>query len=75
MSHEIYSKNYLNEVIFQIRFPTLLKLYTDKKDAASDFQNVVGNEFTDVDFKQEKKLRLLLIIQVKRLKVKLMMIF
>jgi len=55
MSHKKYSKNFLNEVIFQIRFSPLLQLYTDQESAAAEFQNVVGHEFKDVKFQQSKK--------------------
>ena len=40
-----YSKNYLNEVIFQIRFQPLLQLVTNEKNAVVDFQNKVIDEF------------------------------
>lgn len=51
-----YSKNNLNEVIFQIRFPPLLKLYTDKKNAASEFQNIIINEFPETEFQKKRKI-------------------
>ncbi|WP_410320022.1 TIGR04255 family protein [Methanobrevibacter sp.] len=56
MSDRKYSKNNLNEIIFQIRFSPVLQLYTDKKDAAKDFQKIIGKEFPDdVKFQQNKK--------------------
>lgn len=36
----IYSKNNLNEVIFQIRYSPLLRLYTDKEDGT--VKNLTG---------------------------------
>ena len=55
MSHKKYSKNFLNEVIFQIRFSPLLQLYTDQEGAAAEFQNIVGHEFPEVKFQHSKK--------------------
>ena len=45
-----YSKNYLNEVIFQIRFQPLLQLVTNEKNAVVDFQNKVIDEFPGLKF-------------------------
>ncbi|WP_407422696.1 TIGR04255 family protein, partial [Methanobrevibacter sp.] len=50
-----YSKNQLHEVIFEIKFPIILKLYTDREDAASEFQEQVKSEFPNVDFEKKKK--------------------
>ena len=50
-----YSKNYLNEVIFQIRFQPLLQLVTNEKNAVVDFQNKVIDEFPGLKFEQGGK--------------------
>lgn len=55
MTHEKYCKNYLTEVIFQIRFAPLLELYTNEKNAAAKFQNAIINEFPDIQFEENKK--------------------
>lgn len=52
MNHEKYSKNYLNEVIFQIRFQPLLQLVSNEKNAVVDFQNMVIDEFPGLKFEQ-----------------------
>lgn len=57
MGSEKYSKNNLNEVIFQIRFSPLLSLYTDKKDAASKFQDYILEKFPEVTFEHNKKVK------------------
>lgn len=49
-----YSKNNLTEVIFHVKF-SLLKLYTDKKDAAWEFQKHIQSEFSQVTFEKNKK--------------------
>ena len=56
MASEKYSETYLTEVIFQVRFSPLLQLYTDKKDAAAKFQNMITTEFPDLKFEENKKL-------------------
>lgn len=48
-----YSKNYLNEVIFQIRFQPLLQLVTNEKNAVVDFQNKVIDEFPGLKFEHK----------------------
>ena len=57
MGSKKYSKNYLNEVIFQIRFAPLLSLYTDKEDAASIFQEFIIKKFPDLTFEHNKKVK------------------
>ncbi len=52
MEYEKYSKNYLNEVIFQIRFQPLLQLVTNEKNAVVDFQNKVIDDFPGLKFEQ-----------------------
>lgn len=56
MSHETYPNNFLNEVIFQVRFSPLLQLYTDKENAAAEFQNEIINEFPELHFGTNKKI-------------------
>lgn len=55
MAPEKYSETYLTEVIFQVRFSPLLQLYTDKKDAAAKFQNIITKEFPELQFEENKK--------------------
>ncbi len=55
MFYEKYSKNYLNEVIFQIRFSPLLQLFTDEKNAVADFQNKVIDDFPEVKFEEIRR--------------------
>ncbi len=55
MEYEKYSKNYLNEVIFQIRFQPLLQLVTNEKNAVVDFQNKVIDDFPGLKFEQGGK--------------------
>lgn len=52
-----YLKNYLNEVIFQVRFSPLLSLYSIKPEAAAKFQEVVGDKFPDLQFNQKRNLK------------------
>lgn len=52
-----YSKNNLTEVIFHVKFSPLLKLYTNKKDAAWDFQRQIQTEFPKISFEENKKFR------------------
>ena len=49
-----YEKTYLNEVLFKIEFPHILKLYTTDKDAAEEFQNIVYKEFPEPIFNTNK---------------------
>lgn len=56
MSDKKYSKNNLNQVIFQIRYSPLLELYTDEEKAAAEFQKVVVDEFPELKFQQENKI-------------------
>lgn len=58
MNSEKYSKNFLNEVIFQIRFAPLLELYTDKKNAATNFQNIISEKFPNLDFESNRKVKI-----------------
>ncbi|WP_407380128.1 TIGR04255 family protein [Methanobrevibacter sp.] len=53
----VENKNdYLNEVIFHIRYSPILELYCDDRSAAADFQNVVACEFgDDVQFQESRK--------------------
>ena len=58
MAPEKYSETYLTEVIFQVRFSPLLQLYTDKKDAAAKFQNIITKEFPELQYVCFKKMQL-----------------
>ena len=55
MKHKKYSKNNLNQVIFQIRFYPLLKLYSDNPEVASDFQQGIIHEFPELNIKHSQK--------------------
>ena len=57
MSRE-YPNHDLNQVIFQIKFYPLLKLYSNQPEVASDFQQVVIGEFPELNFKQSRKVSL-----------------
>lgn len=52
-----YAKNNLNEVIFHLKFSPLSKLYTNKKDAVSEFQKYVEKEFPEISFEKKKKIK------------------
>lgn len=52
-----YLKNYLTEVIFQIRFSPLLSLYSTHPEAAAKFQEVVVGEFSDLQFQQKRNVK------------------
>lgn len=56
MGGEKYSKNNINQVIFQIKFYPLLKLYSNNPEVASDFQQVVINEFPELNIKQSRNI-------------------
>ena len=53
-----YPNHMLDQVIFQIKFYPLLKLYSDAPEVASDFQQVVINEFPELNIKQSRKVSL-----------------
>ena len=50
-----YRKNSLNEVIFHLKFSPLSEIYSNKKDAVSEFQKHIEKEFPEISFKKKKK--------------------
>ena len=53
-----YSNHNLNQVIFQIKFYPILKLYSNNPEVASDFQQIVIKEFPELNFKHNKTIHL-----------------
>ncbi|MDO5814598.1 MAG: TIGR04255 family protein [Methanobrevibacter sp.] len=52
-----YTKNSLNEVIFHLKFSPLSKIYSNKKEAVSEFQKHVKKEFPEISFEKKKKIK------------------
>lgn len=55
---QVYPNNNLNQVIFQIKFYPLLKLYSNNLEVASDFQQIVIKEFPELNFKHTRTINL-----------------
>lgn len=55
MPQNVYTRNFLEEVVFQVRYSPILELITTEKGVASKFQKIVSKEFPDVKCTHNKK--------------------